>query len=219
MDSTKKIWAALVAVAILAVGGYFFPQAKALFGEIGTRFPNGLMVGPVSATTWSVNAAGVMTVAGAIVQTGGASAVTILPGLVAANNIIQASGGYAQTISTNTTVTVPQWCAGTAILIPQGAPALTITLPAASSTFAAQASGGCGGVAGAWTDQLIDNESSNTVTFATTTGGANMNFYFATGTPAVYPPKLLATSTIRFTGQYPDSTHVNVMLTPFNRPF
>ncbi len=37
MTSEKKLWVALVAVAILAIGGYFYPQVKASFGAISTQ--------------------------------------------------------------------------------------------------------------------------------------------------------------------------------------
>lgn len=39
---------ALVAL-VVGAGGYFYPVAKQAFGEIGTRFPNGIYVGPISA--------------------------------------------------------------------------------------------------------------------------------------------------------------------------
>jgi len=43
MESSKTaFWLALVAI-VIATGGYFYPQA--LFGEIGTRWPNGVYIG------------------------------------------------------------------------------------------------------------------------------------------------------------------------------
>ena len=50
---TKYFIAVLVAVVMIAIGGYFYPQAGQViidkggdvFGAIGTRFPNGLSVG------------------------------------------------------------------------------------------------------------------------------------------------------------------------------
>lgn len=235
MDFLSKNAGAVALVAIvIAVGGYFFPQVQTAFGEIGTRFNNGLYVGPVSATTWSVTAAGVMTAiasvttgtatfTGNIIQAGANTLVAVFPGTVIANNIVQASGGYSQTLTTNTTTTVAQWCAGTAILIASStAAAFTITLPAASSTFASQGAGGCGATVGSWADQIIDNESSYNITLATTTGGNGIRFFMATGTPATgatYPPFIAASSTVRFTGQYVSTSTLNAYMTSYYRPF
>lgn len=176
----------------------------------------------LSAAGLSLTAATSNVIAGAIVQTGGTAAVAVFPGTIVANNVTYGSGGYSQTLSTNTTVTVAQFCAGTAVLIPVGSPAITITLPAATSTYSTSP-GGCTTVGG-WSNQIIENESSNTVTLATTTGMNNgdMNFYYATGTPAVYPPKILATTTVYLTGIVSTSTPrvlENVYLTYFNRPY
>lgn len=49
MSNDKRLWVAVVAVAIIAVGAYFYPQqAAGLLGAVGTRFPNGLAVGTTS---------------------------------------------------------------------------------------------------------------------------------------------------------------------------
>lgn len=45
MNSTRNLWVAVVVLAIIAVGGYLFPQASKLLGRVGTAFPNGICVG------------------------------------------------------------------------------------------------------------------------------------------------------------------------------
>jgi hypothetical protein len=47
MQNNKNLWVALVVVAIIAVGGYFFPQVTGLLGAStpGTRFPHGITIG------------------------------------------------------------------------------------------------------------------------------------------------------------------------------
>ncbi len=69
MTSEKKIWVALIAVAIIAIGGYFFPTAlKSVFGgvtnydEVDTTAlkvggANGSRIGPVITSTCSLIAA------------------------------------------------------------------------------------------------------------------------------------------------------------------
>ena len=61
MTSRNLEWVALIAVAIIAIGGYFFPQISALAGRVGSEFPNGISVGTgVGATLnkFTVNANG-----------------------------------------------------------------------------------------------------------------------------------------------------------------
>lgn len=47
MTSEKKLWVALIAVAIIAIGGYWYPQVEKLAGSIttGTNFKYGISVG------------------------------------------------------------------------------------------------------------------------------------------------------------------------------
>jgi len=47
MNSNKSLWIAVVVVAIIAVGGYFFPQVAQLLnlGRVGTQMPNGVTIG------------------------------------------------------------------------------------------------------------------------------------------------------------------------------
>ena len=49
--NTKLVGALLVAILLIAIGGYFFPAFPASLGIVGTRFPNGLAVGTTAAVT------------------------------------------------------------------------------------------------------------------------------------------------------------------------
>lgn len=49
--TNKSLTVGLIAVAIIAIGGYFFPQIQSLVGSVGTRFPNGLAVGTTATVT------------------------------------------------------------------------------------------------------------------------------------------------------------------------
>ena len=49
--SNKTLTIGLLITVVIAVGGYFFPQMKGLFGSVGTRFPNGLAVGTTATVT------------------------------------------------------------------------------------------------------------------------------------------------------------------------
>lgn len=48
MSKDLGLQVAIVAVAIIALGAYFFPQQAASLGAAGTRYPNGLAVGTTS---------------------------------------------------------------------------------------------------------------------------------------------------------------------------
>jgi len=47
--TSKAQWVALVAVAIIAIGGYFFPQTKAIFGNAATDIQNTVYSGLTTA--------------------------------------------------------------------------------------------------------------------------------------------------------------------------
>ncbi len=53
MKTDKKVWVALVVIAIIAVGGYFFPQFVGL-GASGSRFPNGISANSTSPSAGEV---------------------------------------------------------------------------------------------------------------------------------------------------------------------
>lgn len=75
-NSNSKLWGALVVVAIIAVGGYFFPHAAEIvsstFGAStpGTRYPHGITVG--NAANSPTNLADVKVGTGALVVSAGA---------------------------------------------------------------------------------------------------------------------------------------------------
>ena len=46
MNSNKSLWVAVIVVAIIAVGGYLYPQVQSsVFGSSGTRYQHGISVG------------------------------------------------------------------------------------------------------------------------------------------------------------------------------
>lgn len=49
--SNKWMTVGLIAVAIIAIGGYFYPHIVSSLGATGTRFPNGLAVGTTASVT------------------------------------------------------------------------------------------------------------------------------------------------------------------------
>lgn len=203
MTSEKKLWVALVAVALLAIGAYYFPiqRDKIVAGAIG------------SATNYySLVLDSTLTVGGAITQTGGSAAVAVFPGTLAAQDIVFSAQGYSTTTTASATFTAAQFCQGSNIDIPVTVTAgITITLPAATSTYLA-----CGSPAlGAGSTQYIVNESSNTVTIATTTGvvqaGTGMRFLIASTTPGTgtsgqgtlqFPIIIPASTTLKEDGIY-----------------
>jgi len=84
--SNKSLTVGLIAVAIIAVGGYFFPLAQSLLGASGTRFPNGVSAdstspsaGQLRGTTLTTTGAATLasaTVTGTLVQSTSDTATT-----------------------------------------------------------------------------------------------------------------------------------------------
>lgn len=114
MNSSKWALGIAVVAVVIAIGGYFYPVAVHLAGEIGTRFNNGLYVGPVSASTFTVTAAGVTTIAGLTTNNGGAisaypNATTTMTGtetLVPADLINYDTVILSPNVAGNTTLTL-----------------------------------------------------------------------------------------------------------------
>jgi len=161
----------------------------------------------------SVDNKGNISTIGNIVQTA-VTAVNTLLGTTIFNNVVFSALGYSSTFSTangNTqNVSTTQFCSGTTILIPQSSTStLTLTLPAASSTYAT-----CGATVGSWAPLIIDNESSKNVVIATSTGGNGIVFFVASttitnlGAPA-YPPTIMASSSQIQFGLYTSSSALN----------
>lgn len=225
--------AALAIVIIVGVKVYSIGAPQVAFGAVGGQLLEDVMpyvranggintAYPIQTSSTITSSGGIFTGAvtflGNIIQAGANTLVAVFPGTVILNNLIQSSGGYSNTYTTTAAVTVAQWCAGTSIQIASStAAAFTLTLPAASSTYAT-----CGAATGSWSDQIIDNESSYNITLATTTGGNGIRFFDATGTPATgitYPPFIAASSTVRFTGQYISTSTLNAYMLTYSRPY
>ena len=83
------------------------------------------------------------------------------------NDMVQGSLGWSFTINSSTAFSAGQFCSTGALLVVSSSASVTSTLPAATSTYAL-----CGQYAGlgAFSQQLIDNESTNTVNVVAGTG-------------------------------------------------
>lgn len=202
---------AVLLMTMFVIGGYFFPRVgRGLAGAIG------------SATNfYSIVLDSGITFGGTLVQTGGAAAVAILPGTTVLNNTVYGSAGYSSTITTSRQITPAEFCGTTSILIPQSVVSpITITLPAATSTYVA-----CGAVAGGWSNQYVVNESSVAVTIATSTGGSGISFFVASSTVyagtlnagATFPFVIAASTTVMQNGLYTGSSGLNLYTTVLKR--
>lgn len=183
--------------------------AGGVYNQVTNYFKEGLVVG--GASQFSISSAGAITTSGNIIQTSGATVV---------NNLVQGSAGYAQTLSTavgtSFAITPAQWCTSTSLLVPvSNTTTITITLPAASTTYAT-----CGASVGSWSTQIVENESSFQVTYATSTGGNGITFFTATSSSANlgYPPKVMASTTQMATGLYTSSSALNLYRADQFRP-
>lgn len=202
---------AALLVTVFVIGGYFFLKGgRSLAGAIG------------SATNfYSIVLDAGITIGGTIVQTGGTSAIAIFPGTTLLNNTVFGASGYSSTITTSRQITPAEFCGTTSILIPQTVVSpITITLPAATSTFVA-----CGAVAGGWSNQYLVNESSVAVTIATSTGGSGISFFVASSTlysgtlnaGSAFPFVIAASTTVMQNGLYTGSSNLNLFTTVLKR--
>lgn len=222
MTATQKtalvVVGALIAGAIVGLllsGSRAEPSVSGVYNNVTNYFKEGIVAG--GGGQFSVSSVGAILTSANIVQTAGVTAV---------NDLVQGSAGYAVTLSTATggtntliganifALTPAQWCVGTSVLIPaSNTTTVTLQLPAATTTYAA-----CGATAGSWAHQIIDNESSFTLTYATTTGGNGITFFTATGTTYTLTPKVFASTTEDFMGLYTSSSALNAFRTSFYRP-
>ena len=219
---SKIQWVGLIAVAIIAIGGYFFPKVNASFGSVSTNCAN-------SSTTCLTD----LLLSDALQVTNGitvtaTNAVNVLNGTTITNNLVQGSAGYSLTLSTavNTsfTLTPAQFCSGTSVLLPpSNTTTITLTIPAASTTAIT-----CGAAVGSWSQQIIENDSGFALTFATTTGQLQntitglqpSSFLYATGTPALsitYPPKIQATTTATMMGIFTSTSSIYFLIDQYSR--
>lgn len=157
-----------------------------------------------------------------------ATAVHTLLGTLVVNELIQSGAGFSSTYSTanGTTLalTTASFCGVATVLIPiTSTTTLTVTLPSATSTQV-----GCGAPLGSFSTQLIDNESSSAVTFATTTGevpGQGVRFWIASSTPGTNATPAVfasasgivvpASTTVQMMGQYTGTSTTNAILNVF----
>lgn len=130
--------------------------------------------------------------AGQIIQTS-LSNVNVITGTTVTNDLIQGSAGFALTLSTSTALTAAQFCAATSIRVVGTPAAMTLTLPAATSSWLA-----CGSPnAGSWSTEIIVNDSTNTVTIA---GGTGVSLRNGSSSTAIASNVLNQTSTMIATG-------------------
>lgn len=130
MDSIKKLWVALIAVAIIALGGYAFPVVKASFGAISPSdahatnwnegtFSEGLAVG--SSQQFQVSAAGVMTLGAnskaKSIFTAGTCNLWVGGNTTIAASTTVAFDCQAGTVSTSTLSDIPQFAVGDVVLM------------------------------------------------------------------------------------------------------
>lgn len=120
---------------------------------------------------------------------------TNILGVLLAGDIIQGVNGWSQTLTATTTITAANFCSGTSILIANTTGTITVTLPAATTTWVACGSPTFGG----WSTQLIANESTNTVVVA---GGTGTYVRVASGTSL----SIAASSTLLASGYWVNSS-------------
>lgn len=221
---TNYIWKGLVIIAlVVGITGLFFPrQADSIFGAVGgklieqydpyVRYNGGINTALPFQTTSTIISTGIVTFANLVINTG----TTVV------NNLVQGGNGYSLTISSastaSQTITAFQFCSTASVLIPQtSTTSITITYPTITGLLAV-----CQGVAGGWSEQFIDNESSFPVTIATSSAGFNLYVASSTGLAKVsvqYPPVIAPTSTLKVTGQFTDSTHINMYQDLYQRSY
>lgn len=164
-----KIKIALGAVALLVVGfalGVYGDRASNTQSSLGQNnyqplYQVGDLYQGMNQTLLARNG----NIVGVIVQTV-TSLVNVISNIVT-NNLIQGSGGFSNTFSTSTTLTTSQFCLTTNQRWLNTTALATSTLPAATTTYAA-----CGSSVGfgAWNDNWITNDSTNTVNIVPGTG-------------------------------------------------
>jgi len=85
---------------------------------------------------------------------------------ILAGDFVQGASGFSPTLTTTTALTAVQFCGTTNFYVPALGSSATMTLPSATSTYAV-----CGGSTyGGWQNQVITNDSTNSVVFAAGTG-------------------------------------------------
>lgn len=233
---TNYIWkGAIVVIGIIAIAGLFFPrQTMQLAGSVGgklieqydpyVRYNGGTNTAlPIqtSSNITGTSLSGVFSWAGTMVSTA----------TLAVNNFVVSVVGWSLTLSTangnSQTLGVTAFCGAATTITPiTSTTTLTITLPSATSSAAA-CNGGNAVALGSFSTQLITNESSNVLTFATTSGevkGQGVQFDFASSTVFTnaaaspgYPftstgLAVPASTTVEMIGQFSGTSTANAIL-------
>ncbi len=164
---TKKIIFGVLgalAVVVIVLGVNYFSNPS--FGSTGIganhtqkeNFLQGLSAG----TRGQFNVSNTGNISQAIT-----TAVNTFLGLFGVNSFTQGIAGFSGTFSTTSTLTGAQFCGTTNLRVLNTTATITLTTPAATSSWVA-----CGSPTGygGWQEQIITNDSTNSVVFAAGTG-------------------------------------------------
>lgn len=177
MNNTLKVITGAILILLVGVIGYSLAQKSPSLGS-STGYDS-LKLTPSASTgdTYGIQINGVTTqdingnTVSPILQTN-PFGVNIMLGTSILNNVVLYGAGFSNIITTSTTLTPAQFCASTDLQVTGTTGTITITVPAATSTFAA-----CNGVVGGMGLQTIVNDSTNTVLLA---GGTGVTYKYQT---------------------------------------
>lgn len=134
MINAKNAFIVSLIAIVIALGGYFFPQfpqkVVSTLGEIGTRFPNGLAVGPTSIVVpqpGTITTAKSVYVGGLLATATPASLTLQASDLIGYSTISFTPGVAAVTVTLPATSTLTTW-------LPNAGDRTTLTFINASST-------------------------------------------------------------------------------------
>lgn len=133
MNSTKSLWFAVIVVAIIAVGGYFFPHTQ-LLGSTGTRYPNGLSADSTSPVAGQVRGSALYTTGSLTVGSTGTAikgawsgecywfqaSAPNAPTIIASTTVVadcQATNPLTSATPSQSALDVPAWRAGDAVFV------------------------------------------------------------------------------------------------------
>lgn len=177
--NTKFVGAALVAILIIAIGGYFFPLIQTQLGVTGTRFPNGISANSTSPVAGEVRGTSLTITADATI---GSTGTAIDQANFGTCHIFPNTGGTAATLAAGATVKYD--CQGTRQLQDGPTSASTLTGVQANDVVVLHAptttpltNGGSwplilgysASTTAGYIQVVFANTSSSTITFASTT--------------------------------------------------
>jgi hypothetical protein len=156
---------------------------------------------------------------GNILTVGVAGGVDVLApgGTVVTNEVINGAAGFNGPFSTSTALTAAQFCGTTNELWANTTAVATATLPSATSTWALC---GSGASFGSWNNNLITNDSTNTINivagagmaFRCETQGVGTDTYAGGVLCTASQVSLLATSTLQVSGYWDNSSSSMVLM-------